>query len=367
MKIFTLKTKEKYYSSKDIDKTEAVYRIIVGQRSNGKTYCLIKKAIEEFFKTGKPSAYIRRYAEDIMPKNLSHLIDPHQKLIEKLSKGNYNNCTYRNNQFNFCYIDKEGKTLRKSDVPFLYTTALSNWERTKGADRGEVGYIIFDEFMTRGRYLNNEFVTFTNVLSSFIRNREGTIIYMIGNTVNKYSPYIAEMGLDKVESQKQGSICVYTYNNDKLTVAVEYCLESEATKDVEYYYAFDNSQLDMIKTGSWEEDSYPHLTDFSIHKEDIKFRFLVRFTFHEIIGEIIKRDQKLFLYFHPLGNSNYTWTAKDVVYTDEPTNNYMWSDTFENNTTKAHSLIKDLFYNRKCYYSSNSVGEVIRNFNNYIL
>lgn len=76
---------------------------------------------------------------------------------------------------------------------------------------------------------------------------------------------------------KKGEIRVYTYNNDKLTVAVEYCAESEQAKNVEYYYAFDNPSLDMIKSGDWEVDSYPHWSGSSkkFTLDDSTFRFKV--------------------------------------------------------------------------------------------
>lgn len=362
MKIFKIKDKEKYYSSSDIDKTNCTYRMIIGQRANGKTYNACKKIVTEFLKNGKASAYIRRYAEDIQPKNLATLFSPHADLIKKLSKEKYNSVVYRSNTFKFAKIDKDGKTIATSD-PFCYTAALSNWERQKGSDRGEISYIIFDEFMTRSNFLTNEFTTFCNVLSTFIRNRDGVIVYMLANTVNKYCPYFEEMGLTEVMDQKQGTIAVYSYNNDKLTVAVEYCLEAEATQDVQYYYAFDNENLDMIKKGSWEEDSYPHLDQgYHVQEEDILFKFLCVFHNINIIGKVIRRQNDLFLYFHKEGNSNYTWTDHDIVYTTEPTTKQLWKHSFYDGDTPHHLLIKNLLGENKVYVSTNSVGEVIRNF-----
>lgn len=62
-----------YYDRTEIDKTEAAYRLIIGQRSNGKTYSILKTIIEQYFTEGKRSAYIRRYQEEIMPKNIQLL------------------------------------------------------------------------------------------------------------------------------------------------------------------------------------------------------------------------------------------------------------------------------------------------------
>ena len=64
-----VKPLEQYYNRDAIDATGAPYRLIIGQRSNGKTYSVLKTIIEQYFAEGKRAAYIRRYAEELMPKN----------------------------------------------------------------------------------------------------------------------------------------------------------------------------------------------------------------------------------------------------------------------------------------------------------
>lgn len=54
-----------YYDIGPIDSTNAVYRMIIGQRSNGKTYAICKHMVEDYFEKGHRSAYIRRWDEDI--------------------------------------------------------------------------------------------------------------------------------------------------------------------------------------------------------------------------------------------------------------------------------------------------------------
>ena len=68
---------EKYYNIEPIDNTGAVYRMIIGQRSNGKTYSVCKHIIDNYIDKGERAAYIRRYEEDITPKNISSLFAPH--------------------------------------------------------------------------------------------------------------------------------------------------------------------------------------------------------------------------------------------------------------------------------------------------
>lgn len=365
MKLFKTKAKEQWYSSKEIDKTKATYRLIIGQRSNGKTYDAIKKVIREYFKTGIPSVYIRRFAEDIMPKNLTQLMTVHIPLIEELSNGRYNNIVYRAGEFHLANINDEGKTIVKDPNPILFTAALNNWERSKGADRGVIKYFIFDEFMTRARYLDKEFTIFSNVHSTFVRNREGVITYMIANTVNKFCPYFEEMGLaDNIEKMKQGQICIWEYNDDRLTVAVEYCLESKKSEFGSFYYAFNNPTLDMIRTGSWEEDSYPHLEKgMSINEDNITAKFYVKFNHQVVIGKIISDDHNLFIFFHKAQLDLKELDYNDIVFVSEPTTYTTWFHQFSDcNLGNLGPVINLLIKTGKVYYSTNAVGEIVRNF-----
>ena len=62
------KEKQMYYDIGPIDSTNAVYRMIIGQRSNGKTYSICKHMVEDYFEKGHRSAYIRRWDEDFRAK-----------------------------------------------------------------------------------------------------------------------------------------------------------------------------------------------------------------------------------------------------------------------------------------------------------
>ena len=55
------------------------------------------------------------------------------------------------------------------DEPFCYAFALSDMEHDKSTAYPRVNTIVFDEFLTRQIYLQDEFVVFMNVLSTIIR------------------------------------------------------------------------------------------------------------------------------------------------------------------------------------------------------
>ena len=349
-----------FYDIEPIDNTEATYRLIIGQRSNGKTYSVCKHIIENYFESGERAAYIRRWDEDIQPKNLSSLFDPHLPLIIALSNGEYNGVAYRAKEFHLVYIDEDGKVVKKDPTAFCVTASINTAEHTKGQDRGEIHTILFDEFATRQAYLPNEFILYCNLLSSLIRNRDNAVIYMLANTVNRYCPYFEEMGLSNVQKQAQGTIDVYSYKNKDLTVAVEYCDPVKATDKVaSKYFAFENSQLEMITSGAWELQMYPRppykITDYMIKKV-----FYIEFGGELLKGEIIANSPDLFIFIHPQ-TKDIEIGEKEVLYTSGFTTSSLHCRFLNDCPTELHKLIKSLISKKAVCFSSNEVGEVFRN------
>lgn len=354
-----------YYDIGPIDATNAVYRMIIGQRSNGKTYSVCKHMVENYFSKGYRSAYIRRWDEDIQPKHLASLFAPHYDLIKELSGGEYNSVAYRAKEFHLVHLDDEGKVDKKDPEAFCITASINTAEHTKGQDRGEIHLILFDEFMTRQGYLQNEFILYCNLLSSLIRNREDTVIYMCANTVNRYCPYFKEMGLKDVDTMPQGQVYIYTYGNADLTVAVEYCDPVKATEKVaSKYFAFDNPQLEMITAGAWELMAYPR-APYKIFPNDIKYRFYISFGESMLCGEIINPADKahktdLFIFIHP--------QTKDIdidnltpVYGQGFSASICHVKYLTDCPTELHKLIRDLILKRAVCFSDNETGEIFRN------
>lgn len=347
----------KWYSLNRIDKTNAIYRMIIGKRSNGKTYSICEKAIKEYLINGDRLAYIRRWEESIMPKNISNLFREHLPLIKKLSKGKWNDYEYVSRGFRLVKREN-GNIIEKDDNIFCQCFALNTMENTKGADHGFFKCILFDEFMTRKFYLDNEFIIFCNMLSTIIRNRDGTVIYMCANTVNKHCPYFNEMRIGNVDDLKQGEIKIVKYENSDLTIAIEYCKENSESKKINKYFAFDNPQLGMITNGTWEIKNYPH-APCKITNDNIAFRFYIDFDNRLICGNIVEFNSSIFIFFHiQTKDINYN---NSIVYSFVNDISPLHVQTIYDCPTKAHKIIKTLLDNNKCFYSDNSVGELVRN------
>lgn len=357
--------KTEYYSLKKIDSKKAIYNVIIGQRSNGKTYSVVEKIIKNYFKTGERGAYIRRLKEDLTFTNLSKLMNPHIELIKKLSKGRYNNVKYYRGEFYLVNRAENGDIIEQSETGIIKTYSLNAWESAKGADNGYFGIILFDEFLTRAFYLKDEFIIFTQVLSSIIRDRDGAIIYMIANTVNKYCPYFAEMGLTNIDKMTQGTIDVYRYGNSDLTVAVEYCADIGTSKKVAKYFAFNNPRLQMVTSGTWEIASYPHCpVDYD--KDEILFHAFIQFNNKLIHGEIVRHYDNLYRMYHLFVFFYEQTKPKDiekieVLYTDKHDSNVLHCTGINQQPTKMHEMFIQLIKTHNDYYNTNETGEIVRN------
>ena len=359
--------KQKYYSIRNIIKQipDAYYYVVFGERSNGKTYSTLDYMLERYFLYGEKLAIIRRYKEDLKGKNGASMFTAlvHNKLIDKYSKGKWNGIWYYSQRWYLIRINKENEKDKVVDSePFAYGFALTDVEHDKSTSYPDVKNILFDEFITRSAYLNDEFSIFANVLSTIIRDRNDVKIFMCGNTVNQYCPYFKEMGLTNIRKMDKGKIDLYTYGDSGLKVAVEYSDFPQKEKKSDVYFAFNNPKLKMITRGDWEIALYPRLTpEMKYAPKDVLYHYFIRFEESLLMCEIVLKNDMVFTFIHLK-----TTPIKDgddaIVYCPEqsPLPNYRRKITKP--MTKIDKKILWFFVNDKVFYQSNEIGEIIRNY-----
>lgn len=346
----------KYYNIKPLLDLDAEYNIIMGERSNGKTYSVLKTMIENYLENGTYGAYIRRYADEILPSNLKMLFNPFD--IEKMTKGKYNKIQYRGKQFDIGLYDSE-KDKWETREPFCFCAALNTWENAKGPDRGEVGVILFDEFLTRRYYLTNEFLCFQNVLSSFIRDREHVKVFLVGNTVSFYSPYFEEFGLEDIKNLKPGDLTCYSFQNGT-KIAIDYCASVGEEKASAKFFNFNSNKANMITTGKWEIPDYPHYPKSIDFVREVVFRFYIRFDNDLICGNIVQKPERVFIYFHK--QTKDIEDDENFVYSTKLSDNPKHCVQFRQGTLDVQRLVYTLITQNRIFFSDNKTGEI---FNNY--
>ena len=356
--------KEKFYTLDNILSHNAEYNIIYGERSNGKTTAVLRHALLDHIKSGYKNqlAIIRRWEEDFKGKNGQQMFESIVALgwVEDFTKGKYNSIYYYSQRWYLVCYDKDGNKVRQANEPFALGFSITSEEHYKSTSYPDITIILFDEFITRKFYLPEEFVKFQNLLSTIIRLRTNVTIFMCGNTINKYCPYFAEMGLTGIKNQKRGSIDIYVYGDNTLKVAVEYSDFPSKKKASNKYFAFDNPKLQMITHGGWEIDIYPHLPQ-KYKPKDVIYNFYIIFDTDMLEGKIICIDDKNFLYIHrkttPIKEDNTQLVYQQGI---------DYRRNYRTNILKPYGVpdkkIYEFIKKGKVFYQDNEIGEIMNNY-----
>ena len=352
--------KQKFYSLKNILSKNAQYNVIFGERSNGKTYAVLKYGVENYAKNGEQIAVVRRWQDDFTGKRGLTMFDAlvANGEIERATGGEWSGVYYYGSRWYMCKYEDEKRII--AEQPFAYGFSISSMEHDKSTAYPNITTILFDEFLTRTAYLPDEFVLFMNVISTIVRHRTNVKIFMLGNTVNRYCPYFKEMGLTHVKDMQPGAIDVYQYGDSQLRVAVEYTPSRKSGKASDFYFAFDNPKLSMITGGAWEIDIYPHCP-VKYTPSEIMFIYFIEFSGDLLQCEIVKHDDLYFTFIHrkttPLKD-----TDNDLIYTTDysPRPNYRRKITKP--TSQIEKRITEHYLKDKIFYSDNEVGEIVRNY-----
>ena len=354
----------KFYSLTAINKKNATYNVIFGERSNGKTYATLKQGIVDYCKNGGQMAYVRRWKEDITGRRASRLFSAlcENGEIPKITNDEFTGVHYWAGKWYLCTYDDNGKAIYADQDIICFSFALSDGEHDKSTSFPKIQTVIFDEFLTNKIYLQDEFVLFMNTVSTIVRKRDDVKIYMLGNTVNKYCPYFVEMGLEHIQKQKQGTIDVYKYGESKLTVAVEYCasVQDKNSPTVNKYFAFNNPKLEMITGGAWELSMYPHLP-YKYKPKDVVLTYYIEFNDNIYACEIIELGDLAFTYVHAK-----TTPIKDpdnqLIYTMDYNPKPNYNRNLFNPMNKAQSRVLWFFKHDKVFYQNNNIGDAIKNY-----
>lgn len=352
--------KNEFYKLKRIDKEKAMYNLIIGERSNGKSFACLERIIDRYVKHKEEGAIIRRWSEDYKKKRGDNMWSAlsNEGVILSLTNGEWDRVRMIGKKFYFAKL--EDNRLIMDDEAFCHAFALTDTEHDKSTSYPNVTTIVFDEFLTRELELPDEFVLFMNTISTIIRHRDNVTVYMLGNTVSKNSIYFKEMGITNIAKMKPGDISIYTYGDSELKVAVEYCNSPNKNgKKSDKYFAFNNPKLRMITGGDWELAIYPHLPDKYKPKE-VYFVFFIKYEDIILQCEVIDKKTYNFLYIHrktsPIKNEDDIIFSPDI----KPQVNYRrFIDRPYDNVGRK---IWNFFMTDNVYYQDNEVGEIVRSY-----
>lgn len=187
--------KQIHYNIDNIDKENANFNLIYGEKSNGKSYQVKhKKAVEYYLKTGHRFILLRRWREDISNLWIEQYFQDVD--IAKLTQNKYNAITCYRKVLYLSNINPEtSKVVRGEKIG--YVMALSTEQHYSSGSFLDVDMIIFEEFMARGQYIPNEPDRLMILYSTIDRKRGTTKLYMVGNSISRVCPYINDWGLER--------------------------------------------------------------------------------------------------------------------------------------------------------------------------
>ena len=121
-----------YYSLKKIMQVPAQYYVIFSMRSNGKTYSVLKYALQRYFETGEQLGIVRRWDVDFvgatsMKSCYNSLMQNGEGMndIAILSGGKYTGVTYHDKQYFLTVWDEETQKEVRTDKIIAYAFALT--------------------------------------------------------------------------------------------------------------------------------------------------------------------------------------------------------------------------------------------------
>lgn len=359
--------KKDYYSLKRIQKENADYNIIVGERGNGKTYSVQDMLIDKFLKKGEQCFILRRWMEDVKPSNAQNFWDG--KLLSKLherSGGRFRNIILKSNRYIAVDYDDKDKPIINEANTVGFVWDLNEAERLKGQSFPFVTNIVFEEFISLSQmgYLPDEVTFFLNVLSTIIRDRTDVKIWMLGNTVNPYNPYFKHFGIKGLEL-KQGEIWTKYDSDTGCKLAVEFCemRRKGSLKDTSAkYFAFGSADgsTDMILTGQWQLPDYPikkYRPAFSVKK------MMIVFDDHLLSFHLMTDDKGRSYLFVKEEDPKMHIPEETIVLDLHPSMKRNHFTAFQNlPSNDENKLISSLISNKKIWYDNRMTGAFFNNF-----
>lgn len=344
-----------YYNIDNLVSKNADYNILFGERSNGKSYQLkYKRAVINYLETGKRFILLRRFREEITAGMIEQYFGDVD--VARLTNGKYD-CivSYRKHIFFAKYDVEKMKAIRGEKIG--YAMALNTEQNYAGGSFLDVSDIIFEEFMTRSRYLNNEVSKLMNLYATVDRKRGTTKLWLVGNSISRVCPYIYEWDLHNIISkQKQGTIEIKeldSTNGDKIKLAIEYCKSTGVSSHTIGW------SKEMMSDGSWQASPQPHLPK-SKKCYNVVFRFIFQYQSFRFISELLQDKEekdKICWFIYPMSDKEEI-KKNQLVISDKVDINPYWQRNIYDITINNDNLknILSTFREDKIFYCNDLVG-----------
>lgn len=250
----------------------ALYNLIIGNRSSGKSYGLKLRVIKNFKEKGQQFVYLRRFKDE----------------LDK-SKDSYFDDIILDNAF------PDDKITYDSDCYFLngqlmgYAMALTKAKDYKSSSYPNVWIIVFEEFIIEEtgftHYLKNEVELFLGFYMSIDRYR-GCKVFFLGNNYTMFNPYTLFWDLklpynSNIVKAKKGRVLLEMVNNKSFidermktdfgmivegTPFADYAIQNKSRMDNDTFIMKKTEKCSYYFTFKYKDDLFGVWIDYTIGK-----------------------------------------------------------------------------------------------------
>lgn len=343
------------------------YNICMSDRSEGKTTnpLLLGMVMNDMY--GTILHYLRYDTQTITPKLMGQLFDTIYEFdyIPKLTHGLWNSAFYYGKKWYYCNRDDSGSIVEKAPSHFMYCIGLNESDRLKSSYNCPVGdFILFDEFVQLSGYGYNDFIAFTDICKTIIRDRLSPVVFMMSNTIDITTPWFDELCIrDDVNTMQMGDIRqIVTSEGTHIFCEILPENKSEQRANVnKRFFGFKNPKLASVTgKGTWAFDTYPHIEDIDHTDTHILHdRVFVRQSGKLLKMQLAKNKMGICVYVVPatrLHDDSFILTHDDIT---DPREIYGFG--------KKGSLLDiywKLYKANKFYYATNMEGALFKGYIN---
>lgn len=344
------------------------YIIDLSDRSRGKTTNKLIVGLLLFKMYGIELQYIRQKKADCALKLMRDLYETVKQFnyVEKIFDGQYNDLIYYGKRWNLVLRDENSGEIKDTcEQHCTICHGLDESDSLKSAFNAPRGDMIFhDEFIT-SMYGYNDFVRFSDICKTIIRDRLSPVIFMSANTIDKNTPWFDELCIRKeIEPMEMGED-KYIESELGTHIFVEILAENISAERFNVnkrFWGFPNPKLSSITgRGVWATESYPHIPDNSETAEVIQNNLFIKMSGKYVKLKLVNDvDRGIIVHVTP---ATRIYDDSNILTTDDIENKRMYFG-FAKGTFA--DIYWKLYQQNKFYYARNSEGAFIKAYINNV-
>lgn len=339
------------------------YFVICTERASGKTTNVILMGLVCFKLYGSPIVYIRERETMLAPKYMRNLCEVIIECgyVPKLTDDRYNTMVYKARRWYYAK-EEDGEIVETASDPCIHCLSIDNSEIYKSSLNIPNGdFLVLDEFASR-RHIPDCFFSFCDLLSTCIRTRSNPIIWMLGNTIDRYEYFFDELEIsDYMRYINIGdSMEVKTSKGTPIYIEV-FAPEKKHKKTLinKIFFGFKNSKLNAITGDDWLIVPFQHV-DSSDERETIDRRHYLEYEGEKICLEVCSSDK---YGVHIIAHRATSFDYPDaVIYSCEDMRDIRYHYRFGH--SKVDRMIWTLYDRNRFFYATNACAAIVNKYIN---